>query len=233
MQAPKSHWEHEKLWGTVVDTPDGEGTIVEPDDDDTNWRKSATVKFDNYDYTDEYYPVYDWNDVDPIEDEEDEEADEFEEDEEEKEDQFVNKDNKGSDKKGSSIIMATVSDRLSKVKASTLINGKAGTLLTFGKQAAKRSLAVLLKARKTAIKVPSPIVKAVEVFLNTELGLGCYAIVAGTVLVFIPRFADDPRWGKIAAAMQTWGFHIVTDGLLDPILDEVQEELGDLLDKAV
>jgi len=92
--------------------------------------------------------------------------------------------------------------------------------LTGGKQAAKRSKQVLLKAFKVADKrLPAPIAKWVHAQLDTDLGLAVYAIVLGNLLGAVPAMANDPVRSRLLGAMRTWGMHVATDSIVDPVLD--------------
>ena len=104
-----------------------------------------------------------------------------------------------------------------------------GAWLTLGKQAAKHSVRIGMRVVKQWI--PAPAAAWVEVQLTTSPpALALYALGLGTLMSAIPRFTTGkPMRAKLASSMRTYGYHVLTDAVADPLLDGLGEAFDEVL----
>lgn len=119
---------------------------------------------------------------------------------------------------------ATLGDRMLETAADE--GGQVVALVT-GKQAAKRiATAILQHAKKR--RVPASMLKWATAALGTEVGLGVFALVLGTLAPAIPAITRKPWRTKLVSGMRVWGGFAITDGAADPLLDAILGSLDDL-----
>jgi hypothetical protein len=109
-----------------------------------------------------------------------------------------------------------------------------GGWLTLGKQTAKRSVALgqrILEKRLSFL--PATAHHWIGLALqSSDEGLAVYSLALGTVCSAIPRFSNNQYRAKLARSMRVYGWHVLSDRLIDPILDELVEIVDMVLNES-